>query len=101
MEREWLDFGHKFGERCGHQPGHDDVNERCPVFAQWLDAVHQLLRQYPTAFEFNETFLVRLCRRIFTIRKVENGAPLLYIFIFKFKKKKKSVKIVKMYCEDC
>ena len=58
VEREWLDFGHKFGERCGHQPGHDDMNERCPVFVQWLDAVHQLLMQYPTAFEFNETFLV-------------------------------------------
>ena len=58
MEREWLDFGHKFGERCGHQPGHDDINERCPAFVQWLDAVQQLMRQYPTDFEFNETFLV-------------------------------------------
>ena len=59
METEWLDFGHKFGERCGHGVGAGDSNERCPVFLQWLDAVHQLLRQFPCSFEFNEAFLVR------------------------------------------
>uniref|UniRef100_UPI00358EB7DD myotubularin-related protein 3-like isoform X4 n=1 Tax=Myxine glutinosa TaxID=7769 RepID=UPI00358EB7DD len=60
VETEWLDFGHKFGERCGHGVGAGDANERCPVFLQWLDAVHQLLRQFPCSFEFNEAFLVKL-----------------------------------------
>uniref|UniRef100_A0A3B5ASN5 phosphatidylinositol-3,5-bisphosphate 3-phosphatase n=1 Tax=Stegastes partitus TaxID=144197 RepID=A0A3B5ASN5_9TELE len=58
VETEWLDFGHKFGDRCGHQENADDVSEQCPVFLQWLDCVHQLLKQFPCLFEFNEAFLV-------------------------------------------
>lgn len=58
VEREWLDFGHKFSDRCGQPFGSEDANERCPVFLQWLDCLHQLIRQFPTAFEFNLTFLV-------------------------------------------
>lgn len=59
VESDWLDFGHKFGDRCGHQEKVEDQNEQCPVFLQWLDAVHQLLKQFPCLFEFNEAFLVR------------------------------------------
>lgn len=59
IEREWLDFGHKFADRCGQGVGSEDANERCPVFLQWLDCLHQLINQFPTAFEFNLTFLVR------------------------------------------
>uniref|UniRef100_A0A8C6G389 phosphatidylinositol-3,5-bisphosphate 3-phosphatase n=1 Tax=Moschus moschiferus TaxID=68415 RepID=A0A8C6G389_MOSMO len=58
VEMEWLDFGHKFADRCGHGENADDLNERCPVFLQWLDCVHQLQRQFPCSFEFNEAFLV-------------------------------------------
>uniref|UniRef100_A0A3B4YBJ5 phosphatidylinositol-3,5-bisphosphate 3-phosphatase n=1 Tax=Seriola lalandi dorsalis TaxID=1841481 RepID=A0A3B4YBJ5_SERLL len=58
VETEWLDYGHKFGDRCGHQENADDVSEQCPVFLQWLDCVHQLLKQFPCLFEFNEAFLV-------------------------------------------
>lgn len=61
VEMEWLDFGHKFADRCGHGENSDDLNERCPVFLQWLDCVHQLQRQFPCSFEFNEAFLVSLC----------------------------------------
>lgn len=60
VETEWLDFGHKFADRCGHGENSDDLNERCPVFLQWLDCVHQLQRQFPCSFEFNEAFLVSL-----------------------------------------
>lgn len=59
VESDWLDFGHKFGDLCGHQEKVEDQNEQCPVFLQWLDAVHQLLKQFPCLFEFNEAFLVR------------------------------------------
>ena len=62
VESDWLDFGHKFGDRCGHQEKVEDQNEQCPVFLQWLDAVHQLLKQFPCLFEFNEAFLVRNMR---------------------------------------
>uniref|UniRef100_A0A8C2XKY5 phosphatidylinositol-3,5-bisphosphate 3-phosphatase n=1 Tax=Cyclopterus lumpus TaxID=8103 RepID=A0A8C2XKY5_CYCLU len=58
LETDWLDFGHKFADRCGHGENSEDVNERCPVFLQWLDCVHQLQRQFPCSFEFNEAFLV-------------------------------------------
>lgn len=58
VEMDWLDYGHKFGDRCGHQENGDDVSEQCPVFLQWLDCVHQLLKQFPCLFEFNEAFLV-------------------------------------------
>lgn len=58
VEIDWLDYGHKFGDRCGHQENADDVSEQCPVFLQWLDCVHQLLKQFPCLFEFNEAFLV-------------------------------------------
>lgn len=58
VETEWLEFGHKFADRCGHGENSEDLNERCPVFLQWLDCVHQLQRQFPCSFEFNEAFLV-------------------------------------------
>lgn len=58
VETEWLDFGHKFADRCGHGENSEDLNERCPVFLQWLDCVHQLQRQFPCSFQFNEAFLV-------------------------------------------
>ncbi|XP_072302735.1 phosphatidylinositol-3,5-bisphosphate 3-phosphatase MTMR4 isoform X2 [Eucyclogobius newberryi] len=66
VETEWLDFGHKFGDRCGHQENADDVSEQCPVFLQWLDGVHQLLRQFPCLFEFNEAFLVKLVQHTYS-----------------------------------
>lgn len=65
VEIDWLDYGHKFGDRCGHQENTDDVSEQCPVFLQWLDCVHQLLKQFPCLFEFNEAFLVgAICCRL-------------------------------------
>ncbi|XP_056130717.1 myotubularin-related protein 3 isoform X2 [Lampris incognitus] len=66
VETEWLDFGHKFADRCGHGENSEDLNERCPVFLQWLDCVHQLQRQYPCSFEFNEAFLVKLVQHTYS-----------------------------------
>lgn len=62
VEREWIEFGHKFSDRCGTGVDSDDPNERCPVFLQWIDCVHQVLHQYPIAFQFNQAYLVsRVC----------------------------------------
>lgn len=66
IEREWLAFGHKFADRCGQATGSDDQNERCPVFLQWLDCVHQLLLQFPCAFEFSHTYLVKLAQHTYS-----------------------------------
>ncbi|KAM4700123.1 phosphatidylinositol-3,5-bisphosphate 3-phosphatase MTMR4 isoform 2-T2 [Discoglossus pictus] len=66
VETDWLDYGHKFGDRCGHQENAEDQNEQCPVFLQWLDCVHQLLLQFPCLFEFNHAFLVKLVQHTYS-----------------------------------
>lgn len=58
IEKEWLGFGHRFSDRCGQYAACADANQRCPVFLQWLDCVHQLLLQFPCYFQFNLNFLV-------------------------------------------
>ncbi|KAL8621063.1 hypothetical protein ACOMHN_040588 [Nucella lapillus] len=59
IEKEWLWFGHKFTDRCGYLDGLE-TKEVSPVFAQFLDCVWQLTRQFPCAFQFNERFLLTI-----------------------------------------
>ncbi|KAG0721169.1 Myotubularin-related protein 3 [Chionoecetes opilio] len=66
IEREWVEYGHKFSDRCGIGRCCEDVNERCPVFLQWLDCVHHLIYWYPTAFQFNQAFLVKLAQHVYS-----------------------------------
>lgn len=87
VETEWLDFGHKFADRCGHGENAEDVNEQCPVFLQWLDCIHQLLKQFPCLFEFTEAFLVRVLCTDLIIRSVFlpnnlNYKVIIYAFAF-------------------
>lgn len=42
VEKEWVSFGHRFATRQA---------EGVPIFLQFLDAVHQLVLQFPAAFE--------------------------------------------------
>ncbi|XP_058800817.1 myotubularin-related protein 4 [Phymastichus coffea] len=65
-EREWLDFGHKFADRCGHTVECEDPNERCPVFLQWLDCVHQLTKQFKCAFQMSSAYLVKLAQHTYS-----------------------------------
>lgn len=64
VEKEWLSFGHKFGDRIGHGVGSDETNERCPVFLQWIDCVHQIHRQFPCSFEFSMSYLIKLAQHV-------------------------------------
>ncbi|CAD5120875.1 DgyrCDS9423 [Dimorphilus gyrociliatus] len=66
VEREWLDFGHKFGDRCGHGSNAINGNERSPAFLQWLDCVFQMVNQFPIAFEFNQSFLCKLVQHTYS-----------------------------------
>ena len=66
IEKDWLDYGHKMADRCGNPMATADVNERSPIFLQWLDCVHQLLRQFPCHFEFNASFLVKLATHVYS-----------------------------------
>lgn len=62
--KEWLSFGHRFSDRCGHIL--NDLRETAPVFTQFLDAVWQIQCQYPTEFEFNEDFLIVIHDHIYS-----------------------------------
>ena len=68
VEKEWVSFGHKFASRngCDDSLQKEKEKERCPIFIQFLHAVHQMTLQYPTAFEFNEYFLLFLCEEIYS-----------------------------------
>uniref|UniRef100_A0A8C4N844 phosphatidylinositol-3,5-bisphosphate 3-phosphatase n=1 Tax=Eptatretus burgeri TaxID=7764 RepID=A0A8C4N844_EPTBU len=58
IEREWLGFGHKFALRVGHGDRNHADSDRSPLFLQFIDCTWQLTQQFPTAFEFNEAFLI-------------------------------------------
>ncbi|XP_067631300.1 myotubularin-related protein 6 isoform X1 [Eurosta solidaginis] len=58
IEKDWLAFGYKFSERCGHVQ--TDLREVSPIFTQFLDCTWQLMTQRSDAFEFNERFLLIL-----------------------------------------
>ena len=62
VEKDWLSFGHQFGLRNGFAEK-EKQDQASPIFLQFLDAVHQLLEQFPNAFEFNEKFLLFLAKR--------------------------------------
>lgn len=59
VEKDWLCFGHKFGDRCG-QTQTVDAREISPIFTQFLDCTRHLIDLLPTTFEFNSRFLMAL-----------------------------------------
>ena len=61
VEKDWLSFGHQFALRNGFADK-EKQDQVSPIFLQFLDAVHQLLEQFPTSFEFNEKFLLFLAK---------------------------------------
>jgi hypothetical protein len=62
IEKDWLSFGHQFSLRNGITKKNGSDDQSSPIFLQFLDAVHQLLLQYPNSFEFNEKFLLFLAK---------------------------------------
>ncbi|SYZ65585.1 zinc-binding_phosphatase [Leishmania braziliensis MHOM/BR/75/M2904] len=92
IEKEFCSFGHKFAERSGHQlPGRttlfaqsgvagSDTEQQhggsgsgsasrldtSPIFLQFLDAVFQVCRQYPTCFEFTPELLAHLSEVVYS-----------------------------------
>ena len=87
IEKDFVSFGHRFLDRCGHLSsekfflapvdggggadvaqalfasvqnrfaGNHHIKETSPVFHQFLEAVHNIQRQFPERFEFNELLL--------------------------------------------
>jgi hypothetical protein len=56
VQKEWCDAGHLFALRNNHAP-HGPMPQTSPIFAQFIDAVWQLVAAQPDAFEYNEAFL--------------------------------------------
>ena len=54
--KEWLSFGHKFTDGCGHIQV--DHKESSPVLTQWLECVWHLSQQFPFVFQFNDRLLL-------------------------------------------
>ncbi len=73
VAREWCTFGHRFGWRCGtgspdkdHERRSAGDEQRAPIFLQFLDAVWQLTRQFPRAFEFSDRALAALAEHSYS-----------------------------------
>ncbi|KAK6745353.1 hypothetical protein RB195_011842 [Necator americanus] len=89
---EWVAFGHKFAERNGIyrkdlKTKQGDVTSLAddpktlvdsiqiyrrsekklsPIFLQFLHAVRHLMQKFPTAFQFNEKFLIQLAYHVYS-----------------------------------
>ncbi|KAK3546515.1 hypothetical protein QTP70_026370 [Hemibagrus guttatus] len=66
IEKEWISFGHKFASRVGHGDENHTNSERSPLFVQFIDCVWQMMRQFPSAFEFNELFLITILDHLYS-----------------------------------
>ncbi|XP_046723313.1 myotubularin-related protein 1b isoform X2 [Silurus meridionalis] len=66
LEKEWLSFGHRFTSRIGHGDENHANSERSPLFLQFIDCVWQMTRQFPSAFEFNELFLITVLDHLYS-----------------------------------
>lgn len=62
IQKEFLSFGHKIAQRSGHDQEKQGIpskaTEQSPILLQFIDAVFQLVLQFPTSFEFNSSLLL-------------------------------------------
>lgn len=58
LQKDWIAMGHPFSSRLGHILNSD--MQQSPILLLYLDCVWQLLLQFPSAFEFTETYLTTL-----------------------------------------
>ncbi|OBS58006.1 hypothetical protein A6R68_10874, partial [Neotoma lepida] len=61
VQKEWISFGHKFASRIGHGDKNHADADRSPIFLQFIDC-------FPTAFEFNEHFLITILDHLYSCR---------------------------------
>lgn len=62
IQKMWVLGGHQFLQRCNHVCSSAEENEKddsgeSPVFLHFIDCVYQLTQQFPSEFEFSETYL--------------------------------------------
>eukprot|EP01127_Copromyxa_protea_P019085 TRINITY_DN6114_c0_g1_i1.p1 TRINITY_DN6114_c0_g1~~TRINITY_DN6114_c0_g1_i1.p1 ORF type:complete len:662 (-),score=55.45 TRINITY_DN6114_c0_g1_i1:18-1961(-) len=68
IQKEWLLFGHRFSARMGHGQSEGQTYDQSPIFLQFIDCIYQILKQHPSKFEFNETYLVALLDAVYNGR---------------------------------
>ncbi|XP_027625173.1 myotubularin isoform X3 [Tupaia chinensis] len=68
VQKEWISFGIKFASRIGHGDKNHADADRSPIFLQFVDCVWQMSKQFPTAFEFNERFLIMILDHLYSCR---------------------------------
>ena len=69
IEKDWVSFGHMFELRLGHFKGDkQDASQKSPIFIQWLDWIYQIVKQFPTSFQFNVELLTFLAHEVYTCR---------------------------------
>ncbi|KAL4228305.1 protein-tyrosine phosphatase [Mactra antiquata] len=61
IQKEWVRMGHPFQKYLGFtwNKSESDTNQT-PIFLLFLDCVWQLLQQFPSKFEFTETYLTTI-----------------------------------------
>lgn len=64
IQKEWVSLGHPFCDRM-RLINRKGAGDQGPLFLLFLDAVWQLLQQYPDQFEFSETFLTTIWDSVF------------------------------------
>ena len=91
IEKDWLSFGHQFSKRIGHIQRTTRDEQQSPIFIQFLDSVYQIMRQFPTIFQFNNKFLVKLAVHcsshkygtfLFNCDRVSGNIVYMYIYIY-------------------
>ncbi|KAG2464028.1 MTMR1 protein, partial [Polypterus senegalus] len=55
-------------KRIGHGDKNHTDADRSPIFLQFIDCVWQMTKQFPTAFEFNEHFLITIVDHLYSCR---------------------------------
>lgn len=77
IEKDFMSFGHPFHLRSAHGEGRSDTKNSSqsndegqisPIFLQFLDCVYQLVELYPSAFEFNTQYLLKLSFHVYSCR---------------------------------
>lgn len=70
IEKEWCSFGHPFFMRCGHghEKGQRSEDDLSPIFLQFLDCLWQIVKQFPSYFEFNTRYILTIADHLYSCR---------------------------------
>lgn len=66
IEKEWCSYGFRFRQRDGL--GKAENSECSPIFLQFIDAIFQIMLQFPCSFEYSEAFLIAVIDELYASR---------------------------------